>query len=355
MSLFGQVWLYSLAAFALGVLFTWLLLVRPTRTRVRELERRIVAHRSEFVSESPESTRQADRTSAETDTDMAFAELDLVLPTSEGAESTEPSVYDEEPADWRDHSPGVVPGDAHSEWFTPTGSGADAAPDRDRDVTTATGAGTDIGAALAPDAVPEPEEHSARGPFQATSAGSSPQDPWAAGMFHGADAASADEAVGEEPTRHVAAVTDADRPGAGALPKRQRKDSPPGGFDPPEPVQPSMRAVARREPTPPGRQSGSLFEPDVPAASSGGVGGVGDVQAPTGTGAAGGHTAGPFGHGSAMPLPGGGRPSEEFTIKASATMLRYCSPDSASFPEMVAEVWFRTPQDAEQVGFRPVD
>src|SRR5699024_2149266 len=172
MSLFGQVGLYMLGAFALGVLFTWLLLVRPTRTRVRVLERRIVAHRSEFVSESPEWTRQADRTSAETDTDMAFAELDLVLATSDGAESTDTSLYDEETAECRDRSPGVVAGDAHSEWFPPTGSGADAAPDRDRDVTTATGAGTDIGAALAPDAVPEPEEHSARGPFQATSAGS---------------------------------------------------------------------------------------------------------------------------------------------------------------------------------------
>src|SRR5699024_2496397 len=98
MSLFGQVWLYSLAAFVLGVLFTWLLLVRPARTRVRELERRIVAHRSEFVSESPESSRSHEGTSPETETDMAFAELDLVLPTSEGAESAGPSVYDEEPA-----------------------------------------------------------------------------------------------------------------------------------------------------------------------------------------------------------------------------------------------------------------
>src|SRR5699024_12409260 len=112
MSLFGQVWLYSLAAFALGVLFTWLLLVRPTRTRVRELERRIVAHRSEFVSEAPEPTRQADRTAAETDTDMAFAELDRVLPASEGAESTRPSVCGAQPADRLAQAPGDVPGEA---------------------------------------------------------------------------------------------------------------------------------------------------------------------------------------------------------------------------------------------------
>src|SRR5699024_12579643 len=124
MSVFGQVGLYMLGAFALGVLFTWLLLVRPARARVRELERRIVAHRSEFVSESPESTRQADRTSAETDTDMAFAELVLGLPTSEGAQTTVPGAYDEERADWRDYATGVVPGAAHYEGFALSGSGA---------------------------------------------------------------------------------------------------------------------------------------------------------------------------------------------------------------------------------------
>src|SRR5215217_623831 len=39
MSIFGQVWLWSLAAFVLGVLITWLVLVRPIQTRNRELER----------------------------------------------------------------------------------------------------------------------------------------------------------------------------------------------------------------------------------------------------------------------------------------------------------------------------
>lgn len=63
---------------------------------------------------------------------------------------------------------------------------------------------------------------------------------------------------------------------------------------------------------------------------------------------------GPFGPGSAMPLPGGASPSPEFTVKASVTALRYCTPDSALFGRTVAEVWFRSASDAERVGFRPV-
>ncbi|EOD67944.1 hypothetical protein H480_14187, partial [Amycolatopsis vancoresmycina DSM 44592] len=63
---------------------------------------------------------------------------------------------------------------------------------------------------------------------------------------------------------------------------------------------------------------------------------------------------GPFGPGSAMPRPGGGAPSDSFAVKASVTALRYCTEDSAQFPKMVAEVWFRTAEDAERVGFRPL-
>ncbi|WP_020608214.1 hypothetical protein [Actinokineospora enzanensis] len=63
---------------------------------------------------------------------------------------------------------------------------------------------------------------------------------------------------------------------------------------------------------------------------------------------------GPFGPGSAMPLPGGRSPSSEYTIKASVTALRYCAPDSPKFDRTVAEVWFRSVADAERVGFRPL-
>ncbi|HVK22252.1 MAG TPA: hypothetical protein VM677_12925 [Actinokineospora sp.] len=63
---------------------------------------------------------------------------------------------------------------------------------------------------------------------------------------------------------------------------------------------------------------------------------------------------GPFGPGSALPLPGGSSPSGEYTIKASVTALRYCAPESARFDRTIAEVWFRSVADAERVGFRPL-
>ncbi|WP_246476764.1 sunset domain-containing protein [Actinokineospora xionganensis] len=63
---------------------------------------------------------------------------------------------------------------------------------------------------------------------------------------------------------------------------------------------------------------------------------------------------GPFGPGSAMPLPGGESPSGDYVIKASVTALRYCSPESPKFDRTIAEVWFRSVADAERVGFRPL-
>ncbi|NIH85825.1 hypothetical protein [Amycolatopsis granulosa] len=109
-----------------------------------------------------------------------------------------------------------------------------------------------------------------------------------------------------------------------------------------EPPRPSMRTVERREPVPPeeGGRSGSLFEPTPPSARS-------DTAGAT-------VPPGPFGPGSAMPRPGGGKPSEEYTVKASVTALRYCTEESPQFGRMVAEVWFRSAEDAERVGFRPL-
>ena len=114
---------------------------------------------------------------------------------------------------------------------------------------------------------------------------------------------------------------------------------------------PSVPAAAESEPERPR----SLFEPIVPA----------DESATTTMPASGADNAaatrkgdgsvppGPFGPGSAMPLPGGGAPSSEFKVKASVTALRYCEPDSPLFGRTVAEVWFRTTQDAERVALPP--
>ncbi|MFK0251346.1 hypothetical protein ACIQUM_42170 [Amycolatopsis azurea] len=137
------------------------------------------------------------------------------------------------------------------------------------------------------------------------------------------------------------------------LPKRTPRGAVRGGFEPPQPIQPSMRAIERREPELSGGQSGSLFEPSVqpgdampapePPPARPSAAPVSESVPP-----------GPFGPGSAMPRPGGGRPADDFAVKASVTALRYCAEDSPQFPKMVAEVWFRTAADAERVGFRPL-
>jgi hypothetical protein len=139
------------------------------------------------------------------------------------------------------------------------------------------------------------------------------------------------------------------------LPKRQRRDSRREGFDSRKPIPPSMRAVERRDSsshTSTGHR-GSLFEPTVqPGQVAASAPEPPPARNPSPADSV---PVGPFGPGSAMPRPGGGRPSEEFGVKASVTALRYCTEESAQFPRMVAEVWFRTPGDAERVGFRPVN
>lgn len=94
----------------------------------------------------------------------------------------------------------------------------------------------------------------------------------------------------------------------------------------------------------------SLFEPIIPAADEG----MSTPPPPHRLRSGSGGGRGPFGPGSAMPLPGGASPSPDFTIKASVAALRYCTPESPQFGRTVAEVWFRTAADAERVGFRPV-
>lgn len=96
----------------------------------------------------------------------------------------------------------------------------------------------------------------------------------------------------------------------------------------------------------------SLFEPIVPAAES-----TDATPPPPHQMRSRGRwqgSAGPFGSGSAMPLPGGASPSPEFTVKASVAAKRYCTPDSSQFGRTVAEVWFTDAAEAEQAGFRPV-
>ncbi|MEV4317681.1 hypothetical protein [Actinocrispum sp. NPDC049592] len=109
-----------------------------------------------------------------------------------------------------------------------------------------------------------------------------------------------------------------------------------GGFStPPQPLPAQV--------TPESEMSRGLFESVVPVSERGAAEDSEDGEFVP---------PGPFGPGSAMPLPGGGSPAPEFNVKASVTALRYCTQDNPQFDRIVAEVWFRTPSDAERVGFR---
>jgi hypothetical protein len=101
-----------------------------------------------------------------------------------------------------------------------------------------------------------------------------------------------------------------------------------------------------------GERTRALFEPIVPVESTANAvppppHRLRNREGQTGQG-------GPFGSGSALPLPGGASPSPEFTVKASVAAMRYCTQESSQFGRTVAEVWFRAPADAERAGFRPL-
>jgi hypothetical protein len=209
---------------------------------------------------------------------------------------------------------------------------------------------------------------------------SEPVAPPAAAEPEYAEQEAAPPELPQEQTEIVAAVTDTDAPEkpASELPRRvpqQNRIAPQAGVA--VRVEPTPNALPKRVPGKPRHQvpfgvmpgstqesepepapavdeapepARSLFEPIIPAEDEGAV----TPPPPHRLRQGGGGGRGPFGPGSAMPLPGGASPSPEFTIKASVAALRYCTPESPQFGRTVAEVWFRTAADAERVGFRPV-
>jgi len=419
MSIFGQVWLWCLAAFFVGAFLTWLVLVLPLRKSVRKLESSLAqAHAdaartpanaaglgapgAEVFSRpqprpEPEPSRQEtsypgtlvaappmSRGDVHDDIDEDFAELDsrvhpgtLPEPEPEAAYRPEPEPESESDDAYRS---------AATQFLTPVGE-AEPADDPYRATVTEY---------LVPDEEPEPEspalsrleqkldpEPAAGSLFQPSAGEHAPEPDWFdheppgersafeepmertryIGEHPGSVRKDEPEEAEEETPQYAFAGDDVASGGeldvppetpaeaTQVLPKRQPREAVRGGFDAPQPIQPSMRTVERREPDLSGAHSGSLFEPSVQPNQA-------PVSAPEPPPAR--QTAddavppGPFGPGSAMPRPGGGAPSDGFVVKASVTALRYCTDESAQFPKMVAEVWFRTAEDAERVGFRPL-
>jgi len=60
---------------------------------------------------------------------------------------------------------------------------------------------------------------------------------------------------------------------------------------------------------------------------------------------------GPFGPGSALPLPDGTAPSAEFRVKARTSSMVYHTESSPFYERLEPQVWFRDAQDAQRAGF----
>jgi hypothetical protein len=54
---------------------------------------------------------------------------------------------------------------------------------------------------------------------------------------------------------------------------------------------------------------------------------------------------------SVKSLPDGSAPTTDFTIKGNAGSMLYHTKESPYYGRIKAEVWFRTPEDAEAAGF----
>lgn len=60
---------------------------------------------------------------------------------------------------------------------------------------------------------------------------------------------------------------------------------------------------------------------------------------------------GPFGPGSAKPLADGAAPAEDYTVKGKRSSKLFHTAESPYFGRTKADVWFKTPADAESAGF----
>ncbi|WIY03886.1 hypothetical protein QRX60_08550 [Amycolatopsis mongoliensis] len=414
MSIFGQVWLWSLAAFFVGVLLTWLVLVLPLRRSVRKLESSLAQAHADAartpanaaglaapgteVFARPEPRREPEPARQETsypgtlvapapfnrddvhdDIDQDFAELDSQVPP--GMRPDPDDAFRPEP-EVEEAASGLA---SETQFLTPVAEPEDPyraaateylVPGEDPGAEPAEPALSRLEQQLDPDPAgslfqPPAEETHAPAPdwfdHEPPAERSAFEEPVERTRYLGSVGAEEpekpEEAEPEEAPQY--AFSDGDSGANGeldvppetpaeatqVLPKRQPREALRGGFDTPQPIQPSMRTVERRETDLSGAHSGSLFEPSVQPNQAA----LSAPEPPPARQVAGDAVPpGPFGPGSAMPRPGGGRPGDGFEVKASVTALRYCTEDSAQFPKMVAEVWFRTAEDAERVGFRPL-
>lgn len=413
MSIFGQVWLWSLAAFFVGVLLTWLVLVLPLRKSVRKLESslaqahadaaRTPANAAGLGTEvftrperreprpEPEPARQEtsypgtlvapapyNRDEVHDDIDADFAELDSQVPPGTHPDPDDAFRREPEPEDdaaYRASETQFLTPVAEPETDDPYRAAATEYLAPEDELEPATPALSRLEQQLDPEPAagslfqpPAEETHAATPDWfdhEQPSERSAFEEPMERTRYLSVGGERVDEDEPEEAPQYAFAGDDTGANGeldvppetpaesTQVLPKRQPREALRGGFETPQPIEPSMRTVERREADVSGAHSGSLFEPSVqPNQAAAAL--AAPEPPPARQAPADAVPPGPFGPGSAMPRPGGGRPGDGFEVKASVTALRYCTDESAQFPKMVAEVWFRTAEDAERVGFRPL-
>ncbi|MCE3553321.1 hypothetical protein LWC33_17880 [Pseudonocardia sp. RS11V-5] len=155
------------------------------------------------------------------------------------------------------------------------------------------------------------------------------------------------------PTANGATVNGSDADGAvhnGRTPQGliPRAEPPAAGRPTPEPP-----AAERPTPEPPAEKPGpseKLLAPEPsPAEKSASEEETGAEEPPAA--AAEPVPDGPYGPGSAAPLPDGSAPSPEFTIKGNASSMLFHPPSSPYFRRTKPAAWFRTAEDARRAGF----
>nr|WP_228046564.1 hypothetical protein [Saccharopolyspora sp. HNM0983] len=292
--MFTQVWLYSIAAFAFGVLLTWLLFVLPLRRRAAGLAADLREAWSSVTDDAPDDDREDD---------PRGGPFDLLEPDRTGESRDGPT---ETGLRWDDDDPV----DLHRAVTT--------APY----VTRRSAAASDGAAAADQDPPTRPAEPRA----------DAPAFPASAEAGAGAAEGTADSAAGTaEPPHRSSDEADAEQAQPGSRWQRPVLNGTAG-----------EHGIEEADGSGP---RGSLFEPEADSTQV--IPKVDDEGEPPplprrtpGSGPRPGREGG-----------GGGAP----VVKGHSASRQYHTPASPHYADIAADVWFRTPGDAEIAGFEPWD
>lgn len=365
MPIYGQVGLFSLAAFAFGVLFTWLALARPLRRRVSELEDE-VARQERAASTAATRFYDAPGHSAAGNATPSYA---TAVPGVQPAAPAAAYAGDEQPAfpsffDGPEHLP-LRPTDerwADEQWtgeqWTDEPAGNPAAQDVGAGVDTGDTDRSEQDAAY----LAHLEEVRAENDPGEQEATESVAEERGALRLSGEDSGSgglADDRPTEvfRPITADFGATDLDAAGGSADAFRPAEEGevvsgqlneahplPEAPVDSREAGSEQARRRALFEPAlqPQGAPSGAAdeqVEPAAPAPAAAAPAEHGPV--PTG----------PFGPGSALPRPDGSAPSPEFVVKARTSSMVFHTTSSPFYDRLLPQVWFRSPDEAMRAGF----